>query len=350
MSGASASGTCWTGACWTRSAVGASFVQLVGEPGIGKTHLVDQLVADARGRGVHVGVGRCARDDGAPPMWPWRSALAELGIEVDLTAGRRPGGQPRAAGVRAVRAGRVRAAGGLHLCRPCVVLDDLHWSDDATLRALTRVVDIAPADVPLCVVAHPALAPRAVGVAGDARRGTRPEARGAPGPGRPRAGGGGRPGPRGHRAGGAGRRHRPMAGARGRQPVLPHRAGPAGRIERRPGPGHRARRGLPSACGPSRGHAGAAPDRGRRGRPVHARDGLRGRRPRRRRGRRRPRAGRGAGPPRRAGAGALRVRARDDPGGRRREHRPARGPLVATRGSRTRSRAGRTSSAATPPH
>ena len=32
------------------------------------------------------------------------------------------------------------------------MLDDLHWSDDATLRALTRVVDTAPADVPLCVV------------------------------------------------------------------------------------------------------------------------------------------------------------------------------------------------------
>ena len=129
----------------------ASFAQLVGEPGIGKTHLIDQLVAQARAAGVRVGVGRCARDDGAPPMWPWRSALAELGIEVDLTVA----GDPAASHEQ--RAFELSERVGSALLTACtsptlVVLDDLHWSDDATLRALTRLVDTAPADVPLCVV------------------------------------------------------------------------------------------------------------------------------------------------------------------------------------------------------
>jgi DNA-binding SARP family transcriptional activator len=137
----------------------ASFVQLVGEPGIGKSHLVDHLVALARDHGVRVGVGRCARDDGAPPMWPWRSALAELGVDVDLAAAGDPDASPEQ------RAFELSERVGSALLASCtaptlVVLEDLHWSDDAALRALTRLVDGAPADVPLSVVltrrSHPA--------------------------------------------------------------------------------------------------------------------------------------------------------------------------------------------------
>ncbi|HET6939751.1 MAG TPA: BTAD domain-containing putative transcriptional regulator, partial [Nocardioides sp.] len=42
---------------------------LVGEPGIGKSRLVDDLAGQARGLGLVVGVGRCSQDDGAPPFW-----------------------------------------------------------------------------------------------------------------------------------------------------------------------------------------------------------------------------------------------------------------------------------------
>jgi predicted ATPase len=42
-----------------------------GEPGIGKTRLLDEIAAQARGRGVRVVWGRCWEGGGAPAYWPW---------------------------------------------------------------------------------------------------------------------------------------------------------------------------------------------------------------------------------------------------------------------------------------
>ena len=50
---------------------------LVGEPGIGKTRLTDELVQQARTRQVRVLIGRCWEVGGAPPYWPWVQALRE---------------------------------------------------------------------------------------------------------------------------------------------------------------------------------------------------------------------------------------------------------------------------------
>src|SRR5262245_36007119 len=48
---------------------------LVGEPGIGKSRLADELMRRARTRGVTVLVGRCWEAGGAPAYWPWVQAL-----------------------------------------------------------------------------------------------------------------------------------------------------------------------------------------------------------------------------------------------------------------------------------
>ena len=48
---------------------------LVGEPGIGKSRLAEQLSADARARGAEVIVGRSWEAGGAPAYWPWVQAL-----------------------------------------------------------------------------------------------------------------------------------------------------------------------------------------------------------------------------------------------------------------------------------
>ena len=48
---------------------------LVGEPGIGKSWLADELLARARARGARVLVGRCWEAGGAPPYWPWVQSL-----------------------------------------------------------------------------------------------------------------------------------------------------------------------------------------------------------------------------------------------------------------------------------
>src|SRR5438093_6114183 len=48
---------------------------LVGEPGIGKSRLADEVIRQARQRGVRVLVGRCWEAGGAPPYWPWVQSL-----------------------------------------------------------------------------------------------------------------------------------------------------------------------------------------------------------------------------------------------------------------------------------
>ena len=50
-------------------------VLLVGEPGIGKSRLAEELTAQARIRGARVLVGRCWEAGGAPAYWPWVQSL-----------------------------------------------------------------------------------------------------------------------------------------------------------------------------------------------------------------------------------------------------------------------------------
>jgi DNA-binding SARP family transcriptional activator len=56
---------------------------LVGEPGIGKSRLADELIRHARGRGAHVLTGRCWEAGGAPAYWPWTQSLRGYIRQVD---------------------------------------------------------------------------------------------------------------------------------------------------------------------------------------------------------------------------------------------------------------------------
>ncbi|TMB08190.1 MAG: ATP-binding protein, partial [Deltaproteobacteria bacterium] len=47
------------------------FFLVVGEAGIGKTRLVEELASEAAARGHLVLWGRCWESEGAPPYWPW---------------------------------------------------------------------------------------------------------------------------------------------------------------------------------------------------------------------------------------------------------------------------------------
>jgi DNA-binding SARP family transcriptional activator len=55
---------------------------LRGEPGIGKSRLAEELIADARARGARVLIGRCWEAGGAPAYWPWVQALRDYVREV----------------------------------------------------------------------------------------------------------------------------------------------------------------------------------------------------------------------------------------------------------------------------
>jgi DNA-binding SARP family transcriptional activator/tetratricopeptide (TPR) repeat protein len=56
---------------------------LVGEPGIGKSRLGDELISRARARGARVVVGRCWEAGGAPAYWPWVQSLRAFIREAD---------------------------------------------------------------------------------------------------------------------------------------------------------------------------------------------------------------------------------------------------------------------------
>ena len=70
-----------------------SLFLLVGEPGIGKSRLAEELARHARARGSEVLVGRCWEGGGAPPYWPWLQSLREHVRKVDAEALRRQLGE-----------------------------------------------------------------------------------------------------------------------------------------------------------------------------------------------------------------------------------------------------------------
>jgi hypothetical protein len=48
---------------------------LIGEPGVGKSRLAEELARHARGRGARLLIGRCWEAGGAPAFWPWVQLL-----------------------------------------------------------------------------------------------------------------------------------------------------------------------------------------------------------------------------------------------------------------------------------
>jgi len=116
----------------------ATFAVVTGEPGIGKTRLVEEVAAAAAGSGVRVLRGRCSQDDGAPPLWPWRAVLEGLGVELPAPGPTDDVGasfRSWEAVVREVeRAAREKPT--------VVVLDDLHWADPSSLRVLGLLAEV----------------------------------------------------------------------------------------------------------------------------------------------------------------------------------------------------------------
>ena len=112
-----------------------SYAALTGDPGIGKSRLCAELAVRAAAAGARVLVGRCAQDDGAPPLWPWLQVLRGLGRELDTGLTEDEGAEFRTwESVVALVADAART-------EPLViVLDDLHWADRSTLRVLRLLV------------------------------------------------------------------------------------------------------------------------------------------------------------------------------------------------------------------
>ncbi len=130
---------------------------LAGEPGIGKTTAARDLIGLADDAGAGVVWSACSPDDQVA-HGPWLTVLAALGAEpsdaaIHLATGDDPGDGAAASAARAGAYERVMIT--LASCardRPLViVIDDLHWSDDGTLRLLRALHGRLPA-VPLLIV------------------------------------------------------------------------------------------------------------------------------------------------------------------------------------------------------
>jgi DNA-binding SARP family transcriptional activator len=59
---------------------------VVGEPGIGKSRLAEEVMRHARARGARVLVGRCWEAGGAPAYWPWVQSLRAFVRDADAVA------------------------------------------------------------------------------------------------------------------------------------------------------------------------------------------------------------------------------------------------------------------------
>lgn len=130
-------------ACRAAAAGTGGVVLVAGEPGIGKTTLVEEALLRS---GVRPAWGTCSVAPGAPPYWPWRQVLRSCGALPTTEAGHDRAATPLH-GARGDEASRFALFEGvLDVLRAtarggalAVVLDDLQWADEASLALLSWV-------------------------------------------------------------------------------------------------------------------------------------------------------------------------------------------------------------------
>lgn len=128
-----------------------SLVLIGGEAGVGKTALAEALLAEAKGHGATVLVGRCYDLTETPPYGPWVEALARAPGGGDLPPPPDLGGGDATSQAALFAVVRDYLA-ALAAAQPVVLLlDDLHWADPASLDLL-RVLGRQLANLPLLLL------------------------------------------------------------------------------------------------------------------------------------------------------------------------------------------------------
>ncbi|WP_204045737.1 BTAD domain-containing putative transcriptional regulator [Acrocarpospora phusangensis] len=127
------------------------YALISGEAGVGKTWLAERLAESLADQGWQVAWGRSGEAGGRPALWPWTQALAALGVSMPEHEER---ALPDAAEARFRRhAGFARLLAGAAATAPClVIMDDVQWADDASLRLFADLLTMATAGR-LCVTA-----------------------------------------------------------------------------------------------------------------------------------------------------------------------------------------------------
>nr|WP_042180715.1 AAA family ATPase [Kibdelosporangium sp. MJ126-NF4]CEL14537.1 putative transcriptional regulator [Kibdelosporangium sp. MJ126-NF4]CTQ88902.1 putative transcriptional regulator [Kibdelosporangium sp. MJ126-NF4] len=146
--------------CLRAAMNGTGQVVLVsGEPGIGKTRLAHELTALAEADGVLTCWGRAVQDDGSPSYWPFRQVLKLLarrfapGVLADELALVVPefGDGPATSPEERFRVFEAITEYLTGVGKLLIVLDDLHWADQPTLRLLVHLA-MAVGTMPVMVL------------------------------------------------------------------------------------------------------------------------------------------------------------------------------------------------------
>lgn len=134
-------------------------VLIEGEPGGGKTRLIEEFARRAAGRATRLVHGRCVNSEGAPSMWPWTQIVGGLvdALPVEEQPGwrsgriavlLRPHDDPSGGSAQATDDNRFRLFEEIVAlirrvcaCQAVVLLiDDLHWADAASLDLLAHLI------------------------------------------------------------------------------------------------------------------------------------------------------------------------------------------------------------------
>ncbi|WP_344970075.1 BTAD domain-containing putative transcriptional regulator, partial [Streptosporangium fragile] len=128
---------------------GMAVAAVSGEPGMGKTFLLETFRDHCTDRGNLVLWGRCHDTQGAPPLWPWTQVLCALAQRFP------PPDRKALAGLLDDRASSEATEGALLRRNQAVaqwlveaardqplviILDDLHWADPASLELLRDLI------------------------------------------------------------------------------------------------------------------------------------------------------------------------------------------------------------------
>ena len=137
---------------------GGSVWLVSGEPGVGKTALVEEVARRAASAGVSVAWGRCDESADGAPFWPWVQVLRSVPeIPADGAVGMLLGtamgesSAPAAARIRIYDEISTRLTAHAAANPTLLVLEDVHWSDESSLELLAYLGERC-ADHPLMII------------------------------------------------------------------------------------------------------------------------------------------------------------------------------------------------------